>query len=56
MSEHNKVRFRISTHKNPNDIDMWSFCIGLYHFVDETYLYINFFKWTISIGLLYEDY
>ena len=52
----NKVRFRIDTHKNSNDYDMWSFCIGLSHFVDETYLYINFFKWTISIGFLYEDF
>lgn len=34
---------------------MWSFGIGLSHFGKETYLYINLFKWSISIGRLYED-
>ena len=53
MGEHNKLRFRIKIDKNPED--MWSFCIGLSHFVKETYLFINFFRWSISIGYLYED-
>lgn len=34
---------------------MWSFGICLSHLGKETYLYINLFKWSISIGLLYED-
>lgn len=28
----------------------WSFCLGLTHDCEETYIYINFFKWTIIIG------
>lgn len=31
----------------------WSFGICFSHQVNETYLYINLFKWTISIGKLY---
>ena len=53
MGEHNGVRFRIKTDKYPND--MWSFSIGLSHFTDETYLYVNLFRWSVSIGYLYED-
>jgi len=29
---------------------MWSFGICLSHWYKETYLYINFLKWSISIG------
>ena len=54
MGEHNGVRFRIKTDKHPNG--MWSFGICLSHFDDETYLYVNFFKWCVSIGYLYEDW
>lgn len=54
MGEHNRVRFRVKTDKCIND--MWSFCIGLSHFVDETYLYISFFRWSVCIGYLYEDW
>lgn len=42
--------------------NQWSFCIGLSHWVDETYLFINLFRWSISVGKLqkseesYEDY
>lgn len=53
MNEHNKIRFRIKIDKNPES--MWSFCIGLSHFVDETYLYINFFRRAIAIGYMYGD-
>lgn len=28
----------------------WSLGICFSHWMDETYLFINFFKWTISIG------
>lgn len=54
MNECIGTKFRIKTIKNPKD--MWSFSIGLSHFLDETYLCINFFRWTISIGYLYEDW
>ena len=33
---------------------MWSFGIGISHFVKETYLYINIYRWSVAIGLLYE--
>lgn len=35
----------------------WSFGICLSHSVEETYVYINLFKWTISIGkiLVYQE-
>jgi hypothetical protein len=54
MCEHNGVRFRMVTLKRPSD--MWSFGIGFSHFNDETYLCINFFRWSINIGYLYEDW
>ena len=54
MNERSGVRFRIKIDKYSSDL--WNFSIGLSHFVDETYLYINFFKWAISIGYLYEDW
>lgn len=53
MNEHNKVRFRMKIDDQCPD-EMWSFCIGLSHFVGETYLYINFFRWSVSIGFLYD--
>lgn len=28
----------------------WSFGVCFSHFMDETYIFINFFKWSISIG------
>jgi len=31
---------------------MWSFGSGISHFCGETYLFINFAKWSISIGWL----
>ena len=31
---------------------MWSFGFGLSHMGKETYIYINFFHWMISIGRL----
>lgn len=32
----------------------WSFGIALSHLFKETYLYINFYTWCISIGYLYD--
>lgn len=37
------------------DMDMWSVCFGLSHFFSETYLFINFIKWSISIGWLMQE-
>lgn len=33
----------------------WSFGICLSHEFNETYVFINFFKWSISIGWLWKD-
>mgnify|MGYP000776856593 CR=1 FL=1 len=33
----------------------WSFGICISHYRPETYLFINFFKWSISIGKLLVD-
>lgn len=46
------VKFSIKTDKQPKGF--WSFCIGLTHMLGETYLYINFFKWSVAIGFLYD--
>ena len=32
---------------------MWSFGICFSHWKPETYLYINLFKWSITIGMFY---
>lgn len=54
MNEHSGLKLGLKVIKNPKE--MWSVSIGLSHFVDETYLHINFFRWSISIGYLYEDW
>ena len=33
----------------------WTFGVGLSHMFDETYIYINFFKWSITIGRIYKE-
>ena len=53
MLSNGNTKFGIRTDKHFKG--MWSFCIGLSHFGKETYLYINFFRWSVSIGLLYEE-
>lgn len=45
-----KVKFVISVEKLPDH--WWSFGICLYHTDDKTYIFINLFKWSISIGKL----
>lgn len=52
MEERNKVRFGISVDKLFHG--SWSFGICLSHEFEETYLFINFFKWSVSIGFLYD--
>ena len=47
-----KPKFQIRVDKHTDG--MWSFGIALSHMFEETYLYINFYKWQISIGYLYE--
>ena len=51
MNNNYSTKFGISIDKHSEG--MWSFGIALSHFVKETYLYINLFKWSISIGFLY---
>ena len=46
-----KAKFKVDIFKNCKG--MWSFGIGLSHHFGETYVYINFFRWSISIGKLY---
>ena len=48
----NKTKFCIEIEKF--DKDRWSFCLGLSHWEHETYLYINLFRWCITIGKIYK--
>ena len=51
MSEKDSAKFGIKVNK------MWGnqFSIGICisHWDDESYLYLNLFKWTVAIGFLY---
>ena len=31
----------------------WSVSVGAYHFLQETYICIDFFKWSVSIGRMW---
>ena len=53
MNELNETEFRIVIDKQPKRV--WSFGICISHFYDETYIYLNLFKISISIGKLYID-
>ena len=55
MGEDTKTRFRVLLTKRSPEDRMWSFGMCLSHWAEETYLYINFFRWSISIGKLYDD-
>lgn len=35
--------------------DQWSFGVCLSHWWDETYVFINLFKWSISIGKVMKE-
>lgn len=48
MNELNETEFRIVIDKQPKRV--WSFGICISHFYDETYIYLNLFKISISIG------
>ena len=52
MRDDCRVKFGVKVDKREDG--MWSFGICLSHFVEETYLYINLFRWSISIGYLYD--
>lgn len=45
-----KLKFGIKVDKYEKDEDMWSFGICLSHWLEETYIYANFWRYSISIG------
>lgn len=51
MTELSKKKFQVKVTKV---YKAWSFAIGLSNSDDETYILINFYKWSIAIGRLYE--
>lgn len=51
MTELSKKKFQVKVTKTYKS---WSFAIGLSNSDDETYILINFYKWSIAIGRLYE--
>lgn len=51
MNELNKTKFQVTVDKQPKGL--WSFGAGMSHFLDETYIFLNLFKISISIGKLY---
>lgn len=50
---HNDIKLKFGIRVDNRGDGMWCFGIGLSHFVKETYLYINLYRWCISIGYLY---
>lgn len=51
MSDKHNVKFGINVDSYKNWDGMWNFGIGISHtFLGELYLYITFYKWSISIG------
>lgn len=53
MNGNDKTKFGIKVDKHSDGL--WSLGMCLSHFYDETYLYVNLFKWTVSIGFLYKE-
>ena len=49
MEEGRRARFTVRVDKSKQ---FWSFGICFSHMFEETYLYINFLWWSISIGML----
>jgi hypothetical protein len=54
MSDGNKTKFRVMIDKCPDEL--WNIGVTFSHMGDETYLHIGLFKWSINIGIMYEDY
>lgn len=51
MTELSKKKFQVKVTKT---YKAWSFAIGIINSDDEIYMVINFYKWSIAIGRLYE--
>ena len=49
-----KARFGIDFVKHSSG--MWSFGICFSHFDEETYIYVNFYRYSVSIGKIYKEY
>ena len=47
------AKFGIRIDKQPNG--WWGFGVGISHIEEETYLHVNFFRWFVAIGVLYEN-
>ena len=47
-----KLKFGIEITKN--DRRVWCFGVGLSHYEDETYIYANFYRYSITIGKFYK--
>lgn len=54
MNESHATKFQIIVDKHPKRL--WSFGMFICHFDDETYILLNLFKISISIGKLYIDW
>ena len=50
-SKHTKFRIKV----DPIIQEAWSIGLCISHWYDETYLYINLLRWSISIGFLYSE-
>ena len=53
METNKGTKFRVKVDKIIQEA--WSIGLCLSHWYDETYLYINLLKWSISIGFLYSE-
>lgn len=53
METNKSTKFRVKVDSIIQEA--WSIGLCLSHWYDETYLYINLLKWTISIGFLYSE-
>ena len=50
MSNKSKVKFSVKVNKMCDDQFSIGACIS--HWQDETYLFLNLFKWSVSIGFI----
>ena len=57
MNDKHNVKFGIKVDSYKNWDGMWSFGSCISHtFLGELYLYINFYKWSISIGWIDKEF
>ena len=54
MNESHLTKFQVLVDKQPKGL--WNFGMFVCHFDDETYILLNLFKISISIGKLYIDW